>query len=127
MRENMTLRNLSSVARFLRISPSAARFTRIVRACWAICCAQVNTSILKVFDSFAYRAILDKNLEVPDWQRLTGLEDGRLRCRKRNEVFNGNGPDLWIWAGDEAHKLDRYQDSIYHTRRSNSSLPPLVL
>lgn len=69
---------------------------------------------MKVFDDFAYRAILNKHFEVSDWQQIIGLEDGRLRRRKWNEVFNGDGSDLGIWAGDETHELCRDQIQQSH-------------
>lgn len=43
--EKMTSRNFSSPAKKLRTSASAAIFTNIVRACWAICWQLVSTLV----------------------------------------------------------------------------------
>lgn len=115
----MTWRNLSSVARFLRISLSAAKLTRIVRACWAICCLGqyiVVSAQPRIGQSgFTYWSILYQNFEIPDGQQVVGFEDVWLGCRIWNKIFYGDCSDLRVWAGDEAHKLSRYQMTLLGT------------
>lgn len=71
--------------------------------------------------------VAEEDLKVLNWLKLFGFEDGRVGSRVWHEVLGGEGANLRVWVGDEAHELVGCVSGVWGKWKSLAGYLPLLV